>query len=291
MHLVLLNVPDLLLGLWHGTINCYGNDKHHNWPWLKLQKGPIWESHGKTVEMATKYLPSSFDHAQCNPAEKINSCYKAWEYLFYMFALGPALFRSIIPELYFRNYCKLVCGVQILQQHSIPCEQLMQATQLLHEFVHEFEELYYQRKTSHLHFVWQSIHLLTHIALEVMWAGPLACYAQWTMESAIGSLGDEIQQDQNPYANILQRGILRAQFNAIQSMILLSLKNKNKLPSYSMDLGDGYALLTTCGNVLQKVKVSEGEAMAIMKLWEMRGWPNLHGWSSDGCDCKYQMAK
>ena len=277
MHLVSLNVPDLLLGLWRGTINCYGNDKHHNWPWLKLQKGPVWESHGKTVEMATKYLPSSFDRAPRNPAEKINSGYKAWEYLLYMFALGPALFKSILPELYFRNYCKLVRGVQILQQRSIPREQLVQATQLLHEFVHEFEELYYQRKTSRLHFVRQSIHLLTHIASEVTRAGPLACYAQWTMESAIGSLGDEIRQDQNPYANISQRGILRAQFNAIQSMITLSLKNESKLPSYSMDLGDGYALLTTCDNVSRKV--SEGEAMAIMKLWDARGWPNLHGWT------------
>ncbi|KAM6489697.1 hypothetical protein JOM56_014868 [Amanita muscaria] len=275
MHLVSLNVPDLLLGLWRGTINCHGGDRLSSWPWLKLQKGRIWEAHGKTVEMATPYLPLSFDCAPCNPAEKINSGYKAWEYLLYIFALGPALLKPILPDLYFKNYCKLVRGIQLLQQHSIPHEQLMLGTRLLHEFVRDFEELYY-----HIHFIRQSVHLLTHIASEIMRAGPLACYAQWTMESAIGSLGDEIRQAQDPYANISQRGILRAQFNAINSMMpTLSLKDEDRLPAHSMDLGDGYVLMTACDKVLRSV--SENEAVAIFKLWETNRWPNLHHWTKE----------
>jgi hypothetical protein len=116
MHLVSLNCPDLLLGLWQGTIKCYREDSHEDWPWCVLKDKHIWKAHGKTVAMAAPYLPMSFDHAPCNPAEKINSGYKAWEFLLYIFTLGPTLLKSILPELYWKNYCKLVCGIQLLQQ-------------------------------------------------------------------------------------------------------------------------------------------------------------------------------
>jgi hypothetical protein len=56
-------------------------------------------------------------------------------------------------------------------------------------FAREFKELYYQCKESWIHFVCQSIHLLTHIALETIRVGPLACYTQWTLETAISNLG------------------------------------------------------------------------------------------------------
>ncbi|KAF8330273.1 hypothetical protein F5887DRAFT_870273, partial [Amanita rubescens] len=42
MHLVSLNVPDLLLGLWRGTLKCYGNDSTNDWPWSVLKNKDIW---------------------------------------------------------------------------------------------------------------------------------------------------------------------------------------------------------------------------------------------------------
>ena len=45
--------------------------------------------------------------------------------------------------------------------------------------------------------------------------GPLACYAQWTLETAIGNLGCEIQQDQDQFANLTQRAVMRAQVNSL----------------------------------------------------------------------------
>lgn len=70
--------------------------------------------------------------------------------------------------------------------------------------------LYYQHMESRVHFVWQSIHMLTHIAPETLQAGPLSCYAQWTLEAAIGNLGQEIQQDQDLHANLTQQAIICA---------------------------------------------------------------------------------
>jgi hypothetical protein len=277
MHLVSLNIPDLLLGLWQGTIKYYGEDHHHNWPWCVL-KDTIWKAHGKTVAMAAPYLPMSFDRAR-NPAEKINSGYKAWEFLLYIFTLGPALFKLILPELYWKNYCKLVCGIQLLQQRSILYDKLLVGMRLLNEFQCEFEHLYYQRKSDRIHFVRQSIHLLSHIAPEISRVGPLPCYSQWTMENAIGNLGEEIHQDYNPYANISQRSIIRAQTNAINAMMPgLSLKNKDKLPQNSADLSQGYVLLRACDSVRRTVSTREAEA--ILKLWDKEEWPNRDGWAN-----------
>ncbi|KAJ7598484.1 hypothetical protein C8J56DRAFT_1000189 [Mycena floridula] len=67
--------------------------------------------------------------------------------------------------------------------------------------------------------------------------------AQWTMECAIGNLGQEIQQHSNPFANLSQRAVLRAQINALKAMIPDLEPEKSELPSGALDLSDGYALL------------------------------------------------
>ena len=58
MHLVALNGPELLMGLWRGTLICYAPDKKEDWDWAVL-KGKVWEAHGRTIAAATPYIPSS----------------------------------------------------------------------------------------------------------------------------------------------------------------------------------------------------------------------------------------
>lgn len=83
MHLAALNIPDLLINLWRGTFDCDKNNDIRTWDWTVLQ-GNIWEFHGKEVGDCTPYLPGSFDCTPQNPAEKISSGYKAWEFLMYI---------------------------------------------------------------------------------------------------------------------------------------------------------------------------------------------------------------
>jgi hypothetical protein len=83
MHLINLNDPDLLLRLWHGTIKVYSPDKLELWTW-RILVGNVWRAHGKTVALATPFIPSYFGRALQNPAEKINSGYKAWEFQIYL---------------------------------------------------------------------------------------------------------------------------------------------------------------------------------------------------------------
>ena len=83
----------------------------------------------------------------------MNSGYKAWEYQQYLFSLGPTLFQSLLPEKYWLNYCKLVSRKRHLQWHLISRKELVQGHKILMEFVCKFEDLYYQRKASRIHFV------------------------------------------------------------------------------------------------------------------------------------------
>ena len=110
-----------------------------------------------------------------------------------------------------------MAGVRILQRHVIAYSDLLRGHNLLVEFAREHKDLYYQRMEARLHFVRQSIHLLTHMAPETFRIGPLACYAQWTLETAIGNLGREIHQDRDLFANLTQRAIMRAQINSLNA--------------------------------------------------------------------------
>ena len=83
------------------------------------------------------------------------------------------------------------------------------------EFALEFEDLYYQCMESRIHFVRHSVHLLMHMGPETFHIGPLACYVQWTLETAIGNLDREIRQDRDIFTNLTQRAVIRAQVNSL----------------------------------------------------------------------------
>ena len=283
MHLISLNLTDLLLGLWRGTIQ---RDPLDNdvWDWVVLT-GNTWKEHGRRVAELRPFLPGSFDRPPRNPAEKISSGYKAWEYLTYIFGAGPALLQGILPDKYWRNYCKLVRGVRLVHQRSVTEKQLIEAHNLLVEFVREFEELYYQRKATRLHFCRQSIHALLHLVPEVIRLGPGVYYTQWTMERTIGNLGEEIKQPSQPFANLSERGLRRCQVNALKS-VLPHLEPAEKLPRISVDLGNGFVLLGAREEYQRKVP--EHEAAAIREqfthlnqnvdpLWQpsVRRWARL----------------
>ncbi|KAG2046982.1 hypothetical protein BDR06DRAFT_898247 [Suillus hirtellus] len=137
-------------------------------------KGDVWKEHGKAVSAATPYLPTSFDRPPRNPAEKINSGYKAWEFTLYLFGLRPALFYGILPDRYWRNFCLLVRGIPLVsKQHSISRKELLTARANFNGFMKGFKEIYYQRRVDRIHMVRQSIHAIGHYGHEVETKGAL----------------------------------------------------------------------------------------------------------------------
>jgi hypothetical protein len=129
MHLLGINAPELLVPLWRGTFTHDPCDlevrRGRDWPWaLHLSQAALWARHGAKIRFATPYLPSWFDRPPRDPAEKINSGYKAWEYLIYLYGLGPMDLRSYLPFEYWQHFCQLVHISDICTQDEITSEAL-----------------------------------------------------------------------------------------------------------------------------------------------------------------------
>ena len=242
MHLLCLNIGELLLPLWRGQLKCDPTDNKDSWDWATLIDN-TWIEHGKLVAEATKHFPSFFHRPPRNPVEKISSGYKATEYWLYIFGLGPGFFRAVLPKKYWQNLCKLVHGGRILMQRSINSAQVREAHSFLIQFVEEFEHLYYQRRPDRLHFCRPWLHTLLHTAPEILRVGP-GCYgSQNTMERAIGDLGKDIRQPSNPFANLSQIALRRSQINALLNSCPELDVNAETIPTGN-DVGNNYFLLT-----------------------------------------------
>ncbi|KAH8088943.1 hypothetical protein BXZ70DRAFT_899236 [Cristinia sonorae] len=256
----ILNLTDLFTSLWRGTLYAEGADDKTTWDFAVFRDANIWKSHGAAVARATPYFPGSFDRPPRNPAEKINSGYKAWEFLLWFFVLGPGHFRACLPKKYWQHFCQLVFAIRIIQQRTVTHEQLIEAHKALIQFCDDFELLYYQRAPERIHFVRQSIHQLIHLSPESLRMGPLWAYTQWTMERFIGDLGAEICQPSNPFANLSQRNVLCAQINALKAM-LPDLEKKEAVPRGSYDVGEGYRLLAAHDSVHRPLRDVEFQAL------------------------------
>ena len=285
MHLTVLNDPDLFIKLFTGKINVYEPDDKLTWDWaIFYRNDALWKAHGETVVRAVPFIPSSFGRAPRDPAKKLNTGYKAWEFQQYIYGLGPTLFRHLLPRKYWLNFCKLVAGVRILQHHVIAYSDLLRGHNLLVEFAHEYEDLYYQRMEARLHFVRQSIHLLTHMAPEIFRIGPLACYAQWTLETAIGNLGREIRQDRDLFANLTQRAIMRAQINSLNArfpQIKFEVGGASSQSAQKREFENGFIFLPCCEEV--PLPLSEDELIAFKTYWRTQSWPNMEAWANAVC--------
>ena len=159
MHLE-LNIRQLQVSLWHGTMEHSKDNDPSIWPFVVLNNSQTWKAYSAAVAAIHQYIPTCVESwtAQ-NPAEKISSGYKAIEYLLYVFDLCPALLYGLLEILVF--------GIQIIHQHHKSQKELVAAYRALLEYVYQFELLYYKRQISWLHFVRPCIHELVHLGEEI----------------------------------------------------------------------------------------------------------------------------
>ncbi|KIL54984.1 hypothetical protein M378DRAFT_18358 [Amanita muscaria Koide BX008] len=136
MHLVSLNIPSHLVSIWRNSSDARITYEDLPKPdFIVLDNDEDWKEHGKLVKSTHPYFPGSFDRLPRDPSKKINSGYKAIEWLNYFWVLGPALFRIVLPHHLWQHYCRLVCGIRLLHQRVITEEELQRAHNLLTQCV------------------------------------------------------------------------------------------------------------------------------------------------------------
>jgi hypothetical protein len=182
MHLTALNISDLLISLWHVTIDCTQPDSKSSWDWAVFKRTDIWREHGEAVVNTLHFLPSSFYCPLCNITEKLTSGYKAWEFLLYLYGLGPGLLYNVLPNPYYSNYCKLVYEIHLMNQHNISLDNMHDTNLMLASFVQEYKVIYCQRLSIWIHFVQRCIHSMVHLPHEVLHLSPPVCSSQWTLK-------------------------------------------------------------------------------------------------------------
>ncbi|KIL54615.1 hypothetical protein M378DRAFT_134374 [Amanita muscaria Koide BX008] len=245
MHLISINIPQHLIHIWRNTSEVRFQYTGEKPDFIVLDNERDWNRHGDLVASTHQYLPASIDRPPRNPAAKINTQYKACEYMMYLWSLGPALFRLVLPHHLWTHFCKLVCGIRLVHQRRITYQQAVRAHNILNEWEYEFELKYYARDERRLHLVRPSVHAVIHLARETIRCGPLNLLAQWALETMIGNLGEEVHQHSNPYANLSERALLRAQMNVLKA-IHPEVDTDNPHPRGSLVLKHGYILLRAC---------------------------------------------
>ena len=218
MHHLALNMPDLVISLFRGTIHCdTRTDSVDQWDWACFRTKEAWEAHGALVEQCARYLPGSFGHTPRNIAQKITSGYKAEEWMLYMYTILPALLLNVLPREYFIHFCHLVAGVRLAVQRRVKTHHLTLGHTHLLTYVERFEVLYYRRRLDRLHFIRPALHLLVHLFPEIYEVGSGPSHSQWTLENFIGNITLEAKQHVNPYANVAERAQCRVQVSYIFS--------------------------------------------------------------------------
>ena len=273
MHLVSLNIPSHLVSIWRNSSDARVTYENLSKPdFIVLDDDEVWKEHGNLVKSTHPYFPGSFDRLPRDPSKKINSGYKAIEWLNYFWVLGPALFRVVLPHHLWKHYCRLVCGIRLLYQRVITEEELRRAHDLLTQWEIDFENLYYQRRVDRLHLVRPCLHALLHVAPETRRCGPLNLVAQWVLENTIGNLGREVRQHSNPFMNLSQRGLLRAQMNALKAVVP-ELDLDPSLPRKAQPIGNGYVLLAARDDKDHTI-TDAMQIRALTKFFTKNGKPN-----------------
>ncbi|EJD38499.1 hypothetical protein AURDEDRAFT_30561, partial [Auricularia subglabra TFB-10046 SS5] len=262
MHLF-MNLAHHFITLWRGTFDCVRPDSKADWEWATLSDDELWAIHGADIAGCTPYTPSVLERPARNPAEKLNSGYKATEYIHYFYVLGPVHFYVVLRAEHWENYCLLVAGIRLIAQKSATRDQLMEGAQYLIQFLRGFEELYIGRRQERMHLHTQIIHIIQHLVPEYFRVGPGPLHAQWTLERHIGNMTDELRQHSNPYRNLAACSLRRAQINALKAICpqFDQTADGEKPPAYSVDLEDGYFLLVPRQRKVAGMPPAESQAL------------------------------
>jgi hypothetical protein len=98
------------------------------------------------------------------------------------------------------------------------------------------------------------------------------------METAISNLGKEIRQDKDPYRNLEEHGMIRAQINFLMVMYpKLDINfGVHSLSIHAHGFPDGHTFLPRRDSAARPMAQIKYDTL--MEYWQREGWPNQSSW-------------
>ncbi|KAK1216128.1 hypothetical protein PQX77_021247 [Marasmius sp. AFHP31] len=127
MHLY-YNLNQLLLQLWRGSINYIGDEDPAMRPFAILEDPDTFRALGIAVNRTGCCIPTCVEtRIPQNPAEKINTQYKAAEYHMLVFGLCVGFFYGQMPDYLYQHFCQLVSVTWVVLQCRKSLDELREA--------------------------------------------------------------------------------------------------------------------------------------------------------------------
>lgn len=144
-----------------------------------------------------KYQPPEF-HRRIRPIDKFLQ-YKGHEFRCLLLYTGPFVLLNSIPQAYYFNFLLLHVAIRILNDSILCVSHNALAKKMLESFVDGFARIY------GIEYVVSNIHLLTHLADDVMRSMPLDNMSAFKFESSICKLKRSIRSNNKPLEQLAKR--------------------------------------------------------------------------------------
>ncbi|KAJ3745231.1 hypothetical protein EV360DRAFT_57488 [Lentinula raphanica] len=225
MHLLFENIMKSLVLWWTGSFK----DLDEGTGSFQLDN-KVWEAIGSATSASGSTIPSAFGARPPNVAEdKQATTADTWS--FWLLYLGPILlqdqFRS---SSYHHHFCRLASIVEACLQFEIERERLAELRSACHEWVKDYEKLYYQHDPERVSACPLTIHGLLHIPDALEEIGPVWTHWAFPTERYCGRLQPAIQSRRHPFVAIDNYIVLQAQLSQIKLIYGVEEELSLKIP-------------------------------------------------------------
>ena len=171
MHCVLLNVAPKLFKIWIED-NLF-------------QNANSLDTIGSAMAASAIEIPTYLGHAPRRIDKHYNG-FKAAEWKTWLLYYGAPLLFEHLDEKYLRNFRRLSRIFKSATKHWLTEEDVFEIARDCHDFIKEYEALYYHGDESKLPRCLINIHSLSHFGTNIRDLGPACYWWQFTMERYLG---------------------------------------------------------------------------------------------------------
>ena len=196
MHLFWENIIILLFNHWRGRFFSRNDSKAKKFVQtedLYNIKPTLWDQIGNGMQSSAADIPAIWGESPRHFSKHCHE-FKASEWRTFGMLIAPIVFdEGVLPSDCYEAFCDLVEAIESATS-DIPQEDIQHTIrQPLIDFLHHYEEVYYQKRWDRLETCRSQIHFLAHIADCVEWCGPMNLYAQWSCERFCGIIAQSVR--------------------------------------------------------------------------------------------------